>query len=131
MATAYDNVVSHSMSKDHGHIQAANTKTLETQATAFTTWLAKMDFDDQSLLSMDASTAASILCTYIKDCAEYLKVKHGGVWKPASAQTIASYASAASDWYSIVLGLHVLSSMPEQAQSVNNMLPFVQEVIRQ
>ena len=115
MATAYDNMVSHFMSKDHGHIRAANTKTLETQATAFTSWLAKMDFDDQSLLSMDASTAASILCTYIKDHAENLKVKHDGVWKPASAQTIASYVSAASDWYSIVLGLHILLSMPEQA----------------
>ena len=90
-----------------------------------------MDFDDQSLLSMDASTAAGILCTYIEDRAENLKVKRDGKWKPASAQTIASYASAASDWYSVVLGLHVLSSMPEQARSTNTMLPFVQEVIRQ
>ena len=48
-----------------------------------------MDFDDQSLLSMDASTTAGILCTYIKDHTENLKVKHDGVWKPASAQTIA------------------------------------------
>jgi hypothetical protein len=78
---------------------------------------------------MDASTPASILCTYIKDHAENLKVKHDGVWKPASAQTVASYASAASDWYSIVLGLHVLLSMPEQARSTNTMLSFVQEVI--
>ena len=91
----------------------------------------KMDFDNQSLLSMDALTTAGILCTYIKDCAENLKVKCDGIWKPASAQTIASYMSAASDWYSVVLGLHILSSMPEQAQSVNNMLPFVQEVVRQ
>ena len=130
-ATAYDNMVSHFMSKDRRHIQAANTKTLETQATAFTSWLAKMDFDNQSLLSMDALTAAGILCTYIKDHTENLKVKCDSVWKPALAQTIASYASAASDWYSIVLGLHILLSMPEQARSVNNMLPFVHEVIRQ
>ena len=88
-----------------------------------------MDFDDQSLLSMDALTTAGILCTYIEDCTENLKVKRDSVWKPASAQTIASYASAASDWYSIILGLHVLSSMPEQARSTNMMLPFVQEVI--
>ena len=88
-----------------------------------------MDFNDQSLLSMDASTAAGILCTYIKDCTENLKVRRDGIWKPASAQTIAAYVSAASDWYSIVLGLHILLSMPEQARSVNNMLPFVQEVI--
>ena len=119
------------MSKDRGHIRAANTKTLETRATAFTTWLAKMDFDDQSLLSMDASTAAGILCTYIEDRTENLKVKQDGRWKPASAQTIASYVSTASDWYSVVLGLHILSSMPEQARSTNMMLPFVQEVIRQ
>ena len=130
-AAAYDNMVSCFMSKDHGHIWAANMKTLETQATAFTTWLAKMDFDDQSLLSMDALTTAGILCTYIEDHAENLKVKHDGVWKPASAQTIASYVSAASDWYSVILGLHILSSMPEQARSVNMMLPFVQEVIWQ
>ena len=115
VATAYDNMVSHFMSKDRGHVQAANTKTLETQATAFTSWLAKMDFDDQSLLSMDALTATGILCTYIKDHAENLKVKHDSVWKPASAQTIASYVSAASDWYSVILGLHVLLCMPEQA----------------
>ena len=106
-------------------------KTLETQATAFTTWLAKMDFNDQSLLIMDASTAASILCTYMEDHTENLKVKCDGIWKPASAQTIASYVSAASDWYSVVLGLHILLSMPEQARSMNTMLPFVQEVIQQ
>ena len=88
-----------------------------------------MDFDNQSLLSMDTSTTAGILCTYIKDHAENLKVKRDSVWKPASAQTIASYVSAASDWYSIILGLHILSSMPEQARSVNTMLPFVQEVL--
>ena len=88
-----------------------------------------MDFNDQSLLSMDASTAAGILCTYIEDRTENLKVKRDGVWKPASAQTIASYVSAASDWYSIILRLHVLLSMPEQARSANTMLPFVQEVI--
>ena len=121
-AAAYDNMVSCFMSKDCGHIQAANMKTLETRATAFTTWLAKMDFDDQSLLSMDALTAASILCTYIEDCAENVKVKHDSVWKPASAQTIASYVSAASDWYSVILGLHIFLSMPEQARSVNTML---------
>ena len=39
-AAAYDNMVSHFMSKDSGHIWAANAKTMETRATAFTTWLA-------------------------------------------------------------------------------------------
>jgi hypothetical protein len=34
-----------------------------------------MDFDDQFLLSMDALTTAGILCTYIEDHTENLKVK--------------------------------------------------------
>ena len=56
--------------KDHRHIRANNMQTLETRAAAFATWLAKMDFDDESLVELDSSSAAAMLCTYVEEQAE-------------------------------------------------------------
>ena len=47
-------------------------QTLETRAAAFATWLAKMDFDDESLAELDSSSAATMICTYVEEQAESL-----------------------------------------------------------
>jgi len=130
-AAAFDAMERRHISKDRGHVRAGNAKTMETRATDFAEWLEAIGFDDESLMSLDSSSGAAMLCTYIERCAALLQVKRHGKMKPVSAQTIAGRADAASSWFRVTLGLDVMAWLPPTVQHKNSMLPLVTEIITQ
>lgn len=90
-----------------------------------------MGFDDESLRSLDASSGAAMVCTYIEFCAENLIFKRHGKDKQAAAQTLAGHSSAAVSWCRIILGVDVMASLPPSVQRTQTLLPLVQEIITQ
>ena len=90
-------MVSSHIARDRGHAQAGNDKTLETRAKRFTEWLESLHIDDQSLVTWDPETGASMICTFTALKSETPKVKHRGKTVPVSALTLAGYAGAAAD----------------------------------
>ena len=83
--------------------ESENDKTVDSRAQVFTSWLASLDFDDESMQEITPSQALPLLGAFIHAVAKegFSKTKALSL----TAATISGHLRAARDWLAAELGV--------------------------